>query len=480
MKLEELLQGYDYRASGDFNGCEITGITHDSREVRPGNVYVCLEGLRTDGHLFAGEAAEKGAVAVVARKPLILPVPVILVRDTRNALSYLSDSFFGRPSREIHIVGVTGTNGKTTTTHFLESIYEAAGRRCAVIGTVGFKTEKGYLPSSLTTPEAFELHRFLRELAERKTGSAVMEVSSHALAWQRVEHVRFDTAVFTNLSHEHLDFHKTIEAYFLAKAHLFELLSNETDRPRAVINADDPYGKRLLKMVNARPLSFGLENGADVRGKILASSSSTKLVISYKGQELKVTVSLPGEFNAYNALAAAAVALAEGITPAAVKRGIESLKNVPGRFETVDFRQEFHIFIDFAHTPDGLEKVLQTLKEFPHRRIITVFGCPGERDRAKRPVMGRIAELYSDLVILTADNPAGENAEAIIREIATGMQSRPVILPDRNEAIKYALSQAQKGDIVLLAGKGHENYQLVGNKRVPYSDREVVEKYFLS
>lgn len=481
MKLSTMLKDYPHRSDCAGLELEVTGITHDSRYVRPKEIYVCLEGLRVDGHLYAGQAVDKGAVAVVASKPLVLPVPVIQVADTRHALSYLSDRYFSHPSSKLNIVGVTGTNGKTTTTHFIQSVYRAAGRKCAVIGTVGIKVGREYLPGGMTTPEAFDLHRTFQEMVGRQVPHIAMEVSSHSLTWKRVEHVQFSTAVFTNLSHDHLDFHKTMENYFLAKTHLFDLVKKEKGRPRAIINGDDSYGRRLLGMVAAPALSFGMGEGVDVRARIAGKDmASTLLAVSYQGREFAMNVRLPGEFNAYNALAAAAVGLAEGIQDDVVAEGISALTTVPGRLEAVNFQQEYNIFIDFAHTPDGLEKVLQTLTAVPHRRVITVFGCPGDRDRAKRPVMGRIAELYSDVVVVTSDNPASEDPEAIIREIRAGMQTMPVVLPAREEAVRYALSVAQKGDIVLLAGKGHENYQLVGDKHVPYSDKEAVEAYFIS
>ncbi|NLM46366.1 MAG: UDP-N-acetylmuramoyl-L-alanyl-D-glutamate--2,6-diaminopimelate ligase [Firmicutes bacterium] len=479
MKLSALLAGYD-AGNRQYPDVTITGITHDSRFVKPGYLFVCLEGMRVDGHLFAGQAVEKGAAAVVATKPLYLPVPVIMVKDSRHALSYFSDRFFASPSKKLHVVGVTGTNGKTTTTHFLQSIYKAAGRPCAVIGTVGILIDKDYLPGGLTTPEAFDLHRTFATLRDKQIGAVAMEVSSHSLAWQRVEHVVFDTAVFTNLSHEHLDFHKTMEEYFRVKAHLFQLVA-KADRPQAVINLDDPYGRRLASLTDLQVLTYGMREGADVRGYIASATvKSTLLTVRYQKKEFELNVHLPGEFNAYNALAAAAAALAEGFSPEIIELGIDAVEAVPGRLEAVNYQQEYSIFIDFAHTPDGLEKVLKTLSAMPHRRLITVFGCPGDRDKAKRPVMGRIAELYSDLVVVTSDNPATESPEAIISDILRGMETQPVVLPDRNEAVRYALSAAKKGDIVLLAGKGHENYQIIGDKHVPYSDRQAVETFFIS
>ena len=481
MKLQTMLQDYPHRVDKPTPNVEVKGISHDSRYVRPGDVYVCLEGLRVDGHIFAGQAVDKGAVAVVATKPIFLPIPVIQVADARHALSYFADRFFAQPSRQLHVVGVTGTNGKTTTTHFLQAIYKAAGKACAVIGTVGIKIDQEYLAGGMTTPEAFDLHRTFHEMIAKQVDTVAMEVSSHSLTWQRVEHVNFTTAVFTNLSHDHLDFHHNMEEYFLAKTHLFRLLKKENGRPQAIINADDAYGKRLLTMLDVPILSYGLAAGADVRGHIAASGvTSTLVVVRYRGLEFEMNVRLPGEFNTCNALAAAATALAEGIAPEVIAEGIGAMEAVPGRLEAVNYQQEYTIFIDFAHTPDGLEEVLHTLTGVPHRRVITVFGCPGDRDRMKRPVMGRIAESYSDVVVVTSDNPASESAETIIREILAGMQTMPVVLPERNEAVRYALSIAGKGDIVLLAGKGHETYQLVGDKHIPYSDKQAVETFFIS
>lgn len=481
VKLRTLLGEYPYTGDRAKLDIEIRGINHDSRYIRPGEMYVCLKGLHRDGHDYAAEAAANGAVAVLAEKEMCVSVPVIRVGDTRHALSYLSDRYFARPSRKLHVVGVTGTNGKTTTTHFLQAVYRAAGYPCAVIGTVGVRLDDSYLAGGLTTPEAFDLHRTFHEIAGKQIEHVAMEVSSHSLAWKRVEHVRFAACVFTNLSHEHLDFHKTMENYFLTKAHLFSLQGKKGNRPLAVVNGDDEYGRRLLSMLGKNTVSYGMGGENEVLGRILdAGRTHTHLAVNFREHSFETILGLPGEFNAYNALAAAAVALAEGIGPDAVAAGLSALAAVPGRLEAVNYNQDFSVIIDFAHTPDSLERVLQTLSSLPHERLITVFGCPGERDRAKRPLMGRIAEHYSDIVVLTSDNPASEEPEEIIAEIVQGMKSIPVILPDRTDAVRYALSAARRGDIVLLAGKGHETSQIVNGKHIPYSDRRTVETFFIS
>ncbi|MDW7651745.1 MAG: UDP-N-acetylmuramoyl-L-alanyl-D-glutamate--2,6-diaminopimelate ligase, partial [Bacillota bacterium] len=378
MKLQTLLKDYPHQSRGSNLDIEVNGISHDSRYVRPGDIYVCLKGLRTDGHRFAPQAADKGAVAVIAEEPLDLAVPVVRVSDARHALSFLSDKYFARPSKKMNIIGVTGTNGKTTTTHFLQAAYRAAGKPCAIIGTVGIKVDQDYDQARLTTPEAFDLHRTLYEMKNRHVTNVAMEVSSHSLVWKRVEHVAFSMGVFTNLSHDHLDFHNTMEDYFLAKAHLFSLLEKEKDGPRAIINADDTYGRRLLNMVDVPALSFGLGEDADVRGVIISEGTSTVLSVHYGGREFEILLRLPGRFNVYNVLAGAAAALADGVDMHAISEGIGNLLTVPGRMETVNFQQAYNIIIDFAHTPDGLEKVLQTLGNVPHSRLITVFGCPGD------------------------------------------------------------------------------------------------------
>lgn len=481
MKLMTLFNGYPHETRSVSLDMEVKGISHDSRYVRAGEIYVCLNGLRVNGHDFALQAVHKGAVAVVAQEPLALPVPVVQVSDTRHALSFIADRYFGHPSRKLNIVGVTGTNGKTTTTHILQSIYRAAGRLCAVIGTVGVRVDDQYDAAAMTTPEAFELHRTFYEMNHKHVGNVAMEVSSHSLAWKRVEHVQFSMGIFTNLSHDHLDFHGTMENYFYAKAHLFKLVDKQKNRPSAIINADDTYGRRLLKMLDLPVLSYGLSWDADVRGTIInQGTGATAFSIHHGGEAFEVRFRLPGKFNVYNALAAAAAALVDGVDEQAIAEGIRTLGTVPGRMEAVNFQQEYNIIIDFAHTPDGLEKVLQTLSAVPHRKIITVFGCPGDRDRTKRPLMGRIAEAYSDVVVITSDNPASEDPAAIIAEIVVDMETKPVILPEREEAVRYALSVAGKGDIVLLAGKGHETYQLVGDRHVPYSDKQAVETFFIS
>lgn len=481
MKLKALLEGYPCQMADKGLDIDVGRISHDSRFVRPGDLYVCLKGSRTDGHLFAGQAVAGGAVAVVTEKTLALPVPMINVKDSRHALSWLADRFFSQPSRKLHITGITGTNGKTTTTHFLQAIYNAAGLSCASIGTVGLKVGEKYTPCGLTTPETFELHRILAGLVDGQITHVAMEVSSHALAWSRVEHVRFTTAVFTNLSHDHLDFHRSMEDYFQAKAHLFQLLSTQAKQAKAVINGDDHYGRKLLQLVRVPSWSFGMNEGVNVLARLTGNELFVnKMAVTFPGGELDLRVHLPGTFNAYNALAATATALAEGIAQEAIVRGIGAVRSIPGRLETLDFSQEFQIFIDFAHTPEGLEQVLKTLKAMPQRRLITVFGCPGDRDKIKRPLRGRIAEKYSDLVILTSDNPASEDPEAVIRDILAGMTVSPVVLPDREEAVRYALCAAGRGDVVLLAGKGHESYQLVGEEHIPYSDRRAAETFFIS
>ncbi|NLZ38633.1 MAG: UDP-N-acetylmuramoyl-L-alanyl-D-glutamate--2,6-diaminopimelate ligase [Firmicutes bacterium] len=482
MKLATLLKGYAHQTASKNLDIEIKGIAHDSRYVAPGELYICLEGMKEDGHFFAGQAVERGAAAVVASKPLNLAVPVVYVTNTRHALSFLSDRFFGHPSRKLHVVGVTGTNGKTTTTHFLQSIYRAAGCATAIIGTVGILIDQEYLPGCLTTPEAFVLHKTLAEIKKQNIKNVVMEVSSHSLSWQRVEHVEFKTAIFTNLTHDHLDFHKSMEKYFTAKAYLFKsLLKKENGHIPAIINADDGYGQKLLAELDVPVLTYGLHQNTAVRGFIASTAArETIVVVRYGNLEFEINVHLPGEYNVYNALAAVAAALAEGIAPEAIIDGIDNLESIPGRLEAINCQQEFSIFIDFAHTPDALEKVLTTLNALPHRKLITVFGCPGDRDKTKRPLMGRIAEAYSDVVIVTSDNPASEAPEDIIREIVTGMERLPVVLPDRREAVRHALSIARKGDIVLLAGKGHETYQLIGDQYIPYSDKQAVEAFFIS
>lgn len=461
---------------------KLEGITSDSRKVKPGFLFVCLQGATHDGHDFIGEALEQGAAALVTAKTMDLPgVPWVQLEDPQHYLGTMAALFYGHPSTRLRLIGITGTNGKTTTSHLVQAIYEEAGYPAAVMGTTGLTFGNYYRELDKTTPEAPLIQEMLASLVKRGAAAAAMEVSSHALAQQRVDACRFHGAVFTNLTRDHLDFHGSMEAYLRAKSRLFE--GKTGYKPRfAILNADDAAYPFLRNHTVAPVISYGLQNRADVtvQGKIMARPWGQEFQLTAPEGSIHVHLALPEIFNIYNALAAAAVGVAEGFPLAVIKRGLEKVGKVTGRLEPLDLPLPFRVVLDYAHTPDALEKVLAYLKKQEHHRLLVVFGCPGERDKGKRPIMGRIASAYCDLVVLTADNPAREDVLAIIADIRAGVTAECVSIPQREEAVQYALSRARAGDILLLAGKGHETYQIMGKEKVPYSDRLAVKRALAS
>ena len=473
------------RLSGDADR-EVTGLRHDSRQVQPGDLFFAVPGAKTDGNRHVKAACERGAVAVVSEleappPPTTLPAAWVTVDDLSEAMSRMADRFFGQPSRAMTVIGVTGTNGKTTTTYFLESIVAAAGGTAGVVGTVDYRLGgKVVAKAPNTTPISLELQRLLAAFRDGGATHAVMEVSSHALALKRVEDVEFDGAVFTNLTRDHLDFHKTMEEYLHAKAHLFELLNKTATSKKtrvAALNADDPSIAALLRAsVGAQVIKYGLSEKADFRAvNIEATLAGTDFDILWKGKRLNGNINLVGEHNVYNALGAAAVSLGLGIKQDLVLRGLADLEFVPGRLEPIVAGQDFAVLVDYAHTPAALETVLAYLKKLPHARLITVFGCGGDRDRGKRGPMGVAACRNSDLAVVTSDNPRGEPPEAILKDIADGLAAAGLnnykILADRAEAIDFAIRSARSRDIVLIAGKGHEDYQILRDRTIPFDDR---------
>ncbi len=459
---------------------EVERIAYHSTVATPGSLFFCLPGGKDDGHAYARDAVSRGAAAIVTSKPLEVNAPLIQVDDTRLALSLAAARFFGFPGERINLIGVTGTNGKTTTTYFLQSIYNTAGRPAAVLGSNGLMFNDLRRNFQLTTPLSLELHESLALLIERGVDTVAMEVSSHALMQHRVAHCFFNSAVVTNVTRDHLDYHHTMERYLWAKSRLFFLLKQSAGSG-IVLNADDLYYADLEKYTQGiKRFLYGINNPlAAIRALNITADPGGRYRFEITGWDapLRISLKLPGLFNVYNALAAAAVAWKDALEGEAVEKGLNNLTSVPGRLEEIAVDTGFTVIVDYAHTPDGLEQVLQLLRHREPRRVITVFGCPGERDRGKRPLMGRIAERYSDLVVVTADNPAGEDAARIIREIKQGMQSEPASIEDRRTAVLYALKQAGPGDLVLLAGKGAEEYQLIGDEAIPYNERKVVEEY---
>ncbi len=486
MILADLLEGVKYPGSLERAADrEVRAVWDDSRRVTPGSLFAALAPLcdaTRDGEAFIPEAVARGAVAVIVadgraeawrgRFPGVVFVPV---QDPRAAFRSVVGRFFENPSRRVRVLGVTGTNGKTTITYFLESIIKAAGRRSGVLGTVNQRVGERILPSKNTTPGLLDNQIFLAQLARDAVDYAVMEVSSHALAQQRVELIDFRSAIFTNLTGDHLDFHKTMEAYFQAKARLFTGLSPDAC---AVINADDPWGLRLKGLTRARVITCGFSPSADVSAHVEeVSLAGTRFKVRFFGQELMLRTHFIGTHNIHNILGAFAAALGEGFSPEIIRAGIGSLMCVPGRLERVDAGQDFCVFIDYAHTDDGLKNVLTCLKTVPHNRLIVVFGCGGDRDRTKRPRMGKVASQLADLAILTSDNPRSEDPRTIIDEIVPGFTGHTYeVVPDREAAIARALVLAGKDDIVLLAGKGHETTQVFKDRTVAFVEKDIVMK----
>ena len=474
----------------DLKACVLTGptrrpvrrLTADSRQVTPKTLFVALRGVHTDGHHFLGDALDRGAtVLVVEEFPVALQervqqagCTVVKVSNSRQAFGLLASAYYGHPGRHLRLIGITGTNGKTTTSYIIESILQAAGKAVGVIGTVSYRIGTAVLPASHTTPDALELHHLLAQMVEASLDYAVMEVSSHALDQERVWGCRFAAAVFTNLSRDHYDYHGTAEAYFAAKARLFQ------DLPAVwhILNLDDAYGQRLLDMSRARLLTYGLEGEATCKPSAVQHGlDGIRFTLSTTKGQLEITSPLVGRHNVYNLLAGIAVAIALDIDAGAIMQGIAQLQRVPGRLERVDSGQDFAVFVDYAHTPDALEQVLQLVRAETTGRLITVFGCGGDRDPGKRPLMGQVATRLSDYTIITSDNPRTEDPQRIIDEIITGVHSAAdyVTLPDRQEAIAHAIAMAQPWDTVVIAGKGHEDYQILGQTRRHFDDCEVAQ-----
>ncbi len=434
---------------------EIEDLAYDTRAVRAGALFFCVPGERFDGHDLAERARDAGAAALVVERPVASRVPQLVVADSRRAMATAAAEFFGHPTRELQVAGVTGTNGKTTTAYLLHSILDAAGRKPGLLGTIESRIGGERRPAIRTTPEAIDLQRTFRAMLDSGDLSCAMEATSHGSQLRRLDGVRFASLVFTNLTQDHLDLHGTMDAYFEAKRRLFV----EGDRPPAAINVGDEWGRRLAA---DRPdaLTYGFAEDAALRPDAL------------EGIEFK----LRGRFNVENALAAMAGARLLGVDDDAVARGIEAVGGVPGRFESVDEGQPFTVIVDYAHTPNSLENVLATARELSSGRVICVFGCGGDRDREKRPVMGRIAGELADLPIVTSDNPRSEDPRAIIDEIAAGAEGELEVVPDRRQAIARAIESAEPGDVVVIAGKGHEQGQQFRDRTVPFDDREVARE----
>jgi UDP-N-acetylmuramoyl-L-alanyl-D-glutamate--2,6-diaminopimelate ligase len=463
-----------------------TGVAYDSRRVDPGAVFVALSGQKADGAMFAPQAIASGAAAVVAERAAesAAGVPWVVVADARLALALLAAEFAGHPSRRMKVVGITGTNGKTTTSYVIQSIFEAAGIRCGLMGTVTYRIGDREIAATRTTPEAPEVQGFMRQMLDAGCGACVMEVSSHALALRRVDGIRFAAGVFTNLTRDHLDFHQDMESYFAAKRRLFEMLP--ADAP-AVINVDDPRGATLVG-AGGRPITYAVNREADVTpGPLNYGLSGLEFDVRSPRGTAHVTSKLVGKPNVYNILAAAGTAAALSLPIEAIEQGLRTLPGVPGRFELASTpSDDITVVVDYAHTDDALRNLLETARPLASRKLITIFGAGGDRDKTKRPLMGMVAARLSDVVVITSDNPRGEDPLRIIDEVKRGAEpemrqgnAEVIAIPDRREAITQAIERASGGDVLLIAGKGHEKYQEIGGRITPFDDvaiaREALE-----
>lgn len=481
MKLGELLERVQPVETGVDQNADATSLAYDSRRVDKGCVFFAIEGEKTDGHLFVEDAIRRGALAIVSEReaPGGLAAQWVRVRKIRRALSEAARRFYDDPDLKLQLIGITGTNGKTTTAYLLNSIVEAAGTRTGLFGTVEYRLGTHVVSATNTTPESLDLVAYFHELASSGAGTAILEVSSHALAQERVWGMHFSVVVFTNLTRDHLDYHHDFEQYFAAKQRLFEGLGIPPPE-LAVINVDDEWARRLLAIPNPRRVTYGMESKADVGVKRHSQDlSGLSATLATPLGELEIESGLLGRANLMNVLAATATAVGMGIPAEKIQAGMRSLRVVPGRFEKVDEGQPFLVVVDYAHTDDALRNVLEAASELAKGRLIVVFGCGGERDRTKRPLMGEIAGRLCNLAILTSDNPRSEDPILIMNDVLVGLQrtGMPYIAEvDREKAIRKALSEAREGDVVVLAGKGHETYQVLKDQTVPFDDREVARR----
>ena len=475
--IEQLLQGIAQNIPESLHGQIINALEYDSRKITKGGLFVAVPGFSVDGHSFLAQVQKQGAAAaVVERKSPELALPQIIVENSRLALARLAANFYRESIAALKLVGITGTNGKTTTSFLVRSILQAAGTESGLIGTIAYYYADKTVNAWNTTPESLDICRILDTLVQHGQKACVLEVSSHALELHRVDGLRFDAAVFTNLSRDHLDFHKSEEAYFRAKARLFSLLS---DNGRAVINADDPYGRRLLDEYSSAALSFGFAEQADVRAlDWTMDTNGMRIRLQTPSGQIDLHSRLISEFNVKNIMAAVAAALALGVDKEAIRKGVENLSYVPGRLESFTVKKGVKAVVDYAHTPDALQKALQAVRRITKRKLIVVFGAGGDRDRGKRPQMAEAAQKEADWVIVTSDNPRSEDPRAIIEDILKGMKngSGYDVIVDRREAIRQAVAIARPGDLILIAGKGHEKYQDINGVKYPFDDVTVAKE----
>ena len=467
---------------------EVCHITADSRTVQEGSLFICLVGATVDGHSFVEKAVQDGAVAVVVSKPVTVPdhVTVIYVEDTRQALQAAVPFFYDYPASKMRMIGVTGTNGKTTTTHIIAHLLRSQGYTVGVIGTVHILIDDQSYPIHNTTPDVADLQQILQQMVDAGVTHCIMEVSSHALALGRTAGVEYDTAVFTNLTQDHLDFHKTFDNYLAAKAKLFKQVSASyqvKEGKGAVINVDDAYGQSIVDVTTSPMITYSTEGKGTMNASDLTvTAKSSQFTLNYDGKSYPISTKIAGMFNVYNTLAAVGATLYEGLSMEEIVKGLATFTAVPGRFELIEEGQDFAVVVDYAHTPDGLENILQTAKKIVENRILVVFGCGGDRDATKRPIMGRIAAQFGDRVFVTSDNPRTEDPVQIVKDVEVGVREglhddvTYEVIVDRREAIHKAIAEATTGDVVIIAGKGHEDYQILKDETIHFDDREVARE----
>jgi UDP-N-acetylmuramoyl-L-alanyl-D-glutamate--2,6-diaminopimelate ligase len=484
MKLGDVLAGVPLRSElpATLASAEIAGLDYDSRRIEPGYLFFAFPGAKVDGREFAKQAADKGAVAVVSElsAPEGWGTPWLEVVHGRHALALASKTFYGRKDEKLCLTGITGTNGKTTTSYLIDAILHAAGKTTLVAGTIGYRLGDRNLPAANTTPESLDLHRMLAELDSMGGTHATMEISSHALALGRVYGMNFHTAVFTNLTRDHLDFHGSMEEYFAAKKLLFDGSGGPPPK-YAVINRDDEWGRKLTRPGSSTEvLWYGLGGDAMVRARQIQSGlNGLRFEVSFERLRFEVRSPMVGRINVYNILAACSAGMTYQLPPEVIARGIEQCPGVPGRFERVDEGQPFLVVVDYSHTDDALRNAITVARSLDAKRVITLFGCGGDRDRTKRPIMGQVAGELSDLVILTSDNPRSEEPLQIMNDVLVGLRrtdTRTIVEPDRAAAIRKAIEEARAGDVVILAGKGHETYQIFRGRTIHFDDRELARE----
>ncbi|WNB90490.1 UDP-N-acetylmuramoyl-L-alanyl-D-glutamate--2,6-diaminopimelate ligase [Bacillus sp. NEB1478] len=481
MELQELLTYLvNYEMDIEANP-EITSIEMDSRKAGKGCLFICIEGLVFDGHDFAETAARNGASAILSEKDLNVNVPVIKVRDSKKAMAILADAFFGHPSQKLHLVGITGTNGKTTTSHLIEKVFSESGKATGMIGTIEMKIKDQRYKVANTTPDSLYLQNAFYKMIEENVDTAVMEVSSHALVQGRVWGCDYDIAVFTNLTQDHLDYHKNMEEYQFAKSLLFSQMGNtyhKSSKKFAVLNNDDPASEMFKRITSAEVITYGIDNESDVRAtNITIGSQGTTFTLQTPKGKREVKLKLMGKFSVYNVLASISTCLLSGIELDQIIKSLEDVTGVSGRFEPVIAGQDYTVIVDYAHTPDSLENVLRTIKEFAKGSITAIVGCGGDRDKTKRPLMAGIAADLADKAIFTSDNPRTEDPIQILKEMEDGTdKNNYVTIPDRKEAIEYAVERAKANDVILIAGKGHETYQIIGKDVLDFDDRVVARE----